>query len=147
MSQNAFSNNFDELKGLAWRWLVESGGYNGFPDRDVVAKLGRPVGAGVCCRRPTDGCAHPPELLSQERRCRFVTLYRIKPAEVVLTPREAAVIGNYVYFDGGEISQLLDGKVPAKQNYGSNSGQTTMSYLLGVKVHWTDMECLDSRLE
>jgi len=39
--------------------------------------------------------------------------------------REATVIGNYVYIDGGELSQVLDGNPPNKQNYASNSGQTT----------------------
>ncbi|KAK4149394.1 hypothetical protein C8A00DRAFT_18906 [Chaetomidium leptoderma] len=48
----------------------------------------------------------------------------------------ATVIGNYVYFDGGEISQLLDGKVPSKQSYGSNSAvNSTLS--IDISKSWT----------
>ncbi|KAK4125179.1 hypothetical protein N657DRAFT_570082 [Parathielavia appendiculata] len=47
----------------------------------------------------------------------------------------ATVIGNYVYIDGGEISQILDGKPPGEQNYASNSVNSTIS--IDLSKSWT----------
>ena len=43
--------------------------------------------------------------------------------------RPVTVIGNYVYLDGGELSQVVDGKPPANQSYISNIGPPSTHFL------------------
>ncbi|KAK4102835.1 hypothetical protein N658DRAFT_422866 [Parathielavia hyrcaniae] len=57
----------------------------------------------------------------------------------------ATVIGNYVYFDGGEISQLVDGKPPGQQNYQSNSVNSTIS--IDLSKSWTTSDVVMRTIE
>lgn len=52
------------------------------------------------------------------------SLHGANSKSIPCSPSLVALIGNYLYFDGGELSQLVDGQRPA--GFNSNGGLYTV---------------------